>query len=93
MTSDRYMEVVDTVFAAILEHVSHDFSGDDPLRTRLHQILRTDAVKAAKRSHCDRVGHEPLSIAPYRFMRADQNIILHRVACDHCGVELKEVEP
>lgn len=91
--TDRYMEVVDTVFEAILEHVSHDFSEDDPLRTRLHQILRTDAVKAAKRSHCDRVGHEPVSISPYRITKADGDLILHRVACDHCGVELKEVEP
>jgi hypothetical protein len=87
---DRYMAVVDGVFRAILEHTSHDFSTDDPLRTELHEILRTQGRKAVLRSHCDRFGHKPDDL--YRPTKADGTPVYHKVGCTHCGVEMKPVD-
>ena len=88
--TDRYMVVVEEVFQAILEHASHDFSTDDPLRTKLHLILRTEGRKAVLRSHCDRFGHRPDDL--HRVTNWSGEPVLHRVACLYCGVELKPVD-
>lgn len=89
--NDRYMPVVDEVFQAILDCTSHDFSLDDPLRTKLHLILRTGGRKAVLRSHCDRFGHRPDDLQR-TIRKADSTLVFHKIACTYCGAELKEVD-
>lgn len=88
--TDRYMSVVDGMFQAILDCTEHDFSEDHPLRTELHRILRTEGRRAVLRSHCDRHGHNPDLMIRTRNM-ADQ-LVISKIGCTFCGVELKEVD-
>ena len=90
--ADRYADVVELILAAISEHGYSVSDENHPLRTRLHEIARTEGRAAALRSRCDRVGHEPETLTPVRVANANGELAVFRVACTFCGVELKEVE-
>jgi hypothetical protein len=90
--SDRYAEVVELIEAAIAEHPQKGSEVNHPLRTRLHEIVRTRGRAAALRSRCDRMGHEPETLTPVRLSNMNGELAVFKVACSFCGTELKEVE-
>ena len=90
--ADRYADVVELILAAISEHGYSSGGENHPLRTRLHEIARTEGRAAALRSRCDRMGHEPETLTLIRIANLNGELEVFRVACTFCGVELKEVE-
>lgn len=83
---DRYRVLTDGLLAIFEAHTP----AQTPLDTQVYQYLRAQAPKAVLRSHCDRHGHDPQLLV--RAHSADGVVVIHRVGCSYCGIELKEVD-
>lgn len=83
---DRYRKLTDELLIIFAGHTG--YGAEVALDTKVYQYLRAEAPKAVLRSHCDREGHRPHTLVR---AWANDTAATFRVACEHCGIELKEV--
>lgn len=84
---DRYRKLTDELLNIFTGHTGCE--AEVALDTKVYQYLRAEAPKAVLRWRCDREGHRPHTLVS---AWANDTAATFRVACEYCGIELKEVD-
>jgi hypothetical protein len=85
---DRYAALAEEILA-VVEGWRPGKPSEDR-HAEMVDLLRTRARSAVLRSICDHEGHRPDVLI--RMRNAADQLVLTRVCCTFCGVELREVE-